>query len=170
MSLVDLQGERLTRATEGVGGGDEDRVTALGSRDAGDGGGAVNVVGEGAPAGMAPPWVSAGAGNPSVVTVNVPVSPAVKAVDAWPVTAGAWFTTRVKVCVAVPRSFLAVMVTMYVPPSVALGFPEMVPVPLALSVKVTADGSVPFLVSDGTGNPVVVTVNGAAVEVGPAGS
>ncbi len=37
----------------------------------------------------------------------------------------------------------------------------MVAVPSWLSAKVTPDGSVPFWVSDGTGNPVVVTVTAA---------
>src|ERR1700691_628267 len=83
------------------------------------------------PAGRGPVPVSAGAGNPRVGTVKVTESPAVKVVDARLVIAGAWFTARAQVCVALPWSLAAVMVTTYVPPWVALGFPEMVAVPSA---------------------------------------
>src|SRR3984885_6048301 len=112
------------------------------------------------PAGRGPVSVSDGAGNPRVVTVKVPESPAVKVVDAWLVIAGASFRIAVNVCVTVPWSFLAAMVTTKVPPWVAFGTPEMVAVPLPLSSKVTPEGRAPVLVSDGTGNPAVVTGNG----------
>src|SRR3984885_804827 len=56
--LVDLHGEGLAGVTEGVSGSDEDRVAAAGGRDAGDGGRAVAVVGEGDPG-----WQGAGLGQ-----------------------------------------------------------------------------------------------------------
>src|SRR6202050_4725131 len=52
--LVDLHGERLAGVPQGVSGSDEERVAAAGGRDAGDGGRAVAVVGEGDPGRQGP--------------------------------------------------------------------------------------------------------------------
>ena len=53
---------------------------------------------------------------------------------------------------------LALKVSGYVPSVPGAGVPPSVPVPLPLSVNVTAVGSAPDSVRDGTGDPVVVTV------------
>ncbi len=105
------------------------------------------------PAGSAAPVrVIAGAGNPVVVTVNVPGAPIGNVVAAALVIAGGWFTVSVKVCVtgvAVP--FVAVNVSGYVPAVPAAGVPASVPVPSPLSVKVTPVGSAPLTDRVGTG-------------------
>jgi hypothetical protein len=50
-------------------------------------------------------------GNPVVVTLNVPAVPTVNVVLSALVMAGAWFTVRVKLCIAVlPTPLLAVIV------------------------------------------------------------
>ena len=57
--------------------------------------------------------------------------------------AAAAFTVRVSGSVAVlPEAFVADRVTLYVPWDPAAGVPEMVPVPLPLSVKLSPVGSV----------------------------
>jgi hypothetical protein len=58
-------------------------------------------------------------------------------------------TVTVKVWVAVPVLFLAVMVNVDVPP--AVGVPEMVAFPLPLLVKVSPAGSAPVSVRVGAG-------------------
>ena len=63
------------------------------------------------PPGRAPALVSAGAGDPVVVTLKVPALPAVKVVVVAEVMAGAWVTTKEKLWVAVPAEFLAVIVS-----------------------------------------------------------
>ena len=68
---------------------------------------AVNVT----PEGSAPDSESVGAGEPVAVTVNDPAVPAVKVALGALVIAGAWFTVRVKLCVALaPTPFCAVIV------------------------------------------------------------
>jgi hypothetical protein len=71
------------------------------------------------------------------------------------------FTVNVKLCAPDdPLLLFAVNVMAYVPPLPTAGVPDKVPVPSALSVNVTLLGSaLPPSTIDGTGVPVVVTVN-----------
>ena len=63
------------------------------------------------------------------------------------VTAGAWLTVTVSVCVPFGLTPLAaVRFSVYVPPEPAAGVPASVAVPLPLSVKVSPAGTVPVLV------------------------
>jgi len=115
------------------------------------------------PLGRAPDSLSAGVGNPVVVTVKLPAVPTANVVLFALVIAGAWFTVNVKLWVAaVPTPLLAVIVSEYVPP-VPVGVPLRVAVPFPLSVKVTPLGRVPDSLSAGVGDPVVVTVKLPAV-------
>ena len=66
---------------------------------------------------------------------------------------------RVKFCVALGVVPLAAVMVIGNEP-VAVGVPEMVAVPLLLSVKVTPDGSDPASLSAAVGTPDVVTVKG----------
>jgi hypothetical protein len=69
------------------------------------------------------------------------------------------FTVRVKVWFAgVPTPLLAVIVREYVPALPDAGVPLSVAVPFPLSLNVKPLGSVPVSVSDGVGDPVVVTL------------
>ena len=52
------------------------------------------------PLGSVPLWLRVGAGKPVVVTVNDPAVPTLKVALFALVIAGAWFTVRVKFCVA----------------------------------------------------------------------
>jgi len=52
------------------------------------------------PLGSVPLWLRVCAGKPVEVTVNVPAVPTLKVVLFALVMAGAWFTVRVKFCVA----------------------------------------------------------------------
>src|SRR6516162_3474188 len=63
---------------------------------------------------------------------------------------------RVNVWLVEPATLVAVMVSVKVP--AVFDLPDMVAVPLPLFLKLTPVGSVPVLVSDGAGNPTVVTV------------
>ena len=93
------------------------------------------------------------------VTVKEPVTPAVKLVLEALVITGAWFTVRVKLCVAaVPTPFCAVKVTGKEPPAVAV--PPSTPV---VALNVTPDGNVPDSANVGAGYPVVTTVKEPAV-------
>ena len=67
------------------------------------------------------------------------------------VITGGCLTVSVKVWLDVPREFFAEMVMAYTPPVPALGVPEMAPVPLLLSVKLSPAGRLPVSVSAGTG-------------------
>jgi len=63
------------------------------------------------PLGSVPLSLRVGAGKPEAVTVNVPAVPTVNVVLAALVMVGAWFTVRVKLCVAFGETpLLAVMV------------------------------------------------------------
>ena len=91
------------------------------------------------------------------VTVKEPAVPTVKVALEALVMAGAWFTVRVKLCVALaPTPFCAVKVIKYVPPVAAAGVPLSAPV---AAVNVTPEGKEPDSESVGAGEPVVVTVN-----------
>ena len=68
---------------------------------------AVNVM----PEGRVPVWVSVGVGVPVVVTVKLNAVPAVAVAELALVMASPLFTVRVKLCVAVPAEFVAVMVS-----------------------------------------------------------
>jgi hypothetical protein len=97
---------------------------------------------------------------PLKLPVNVVEVPAVIVGEAAVklVIAGAATTFSVKVCCALdPTPLFAVIVIGVLP--TAAGIPEIVAVPLPLSVKFTLAGSDPVLVSAGVGLPVVVTVN-----------
>jgi len=110
------------------------------------------------PAGSVPVSLSAGAGVPVAVTVNIPAVPTVKVVLVELVIAGAWFTVSVKLCVAfgsVP--FAAVTVIGKVP--LTVGVPLSTPAVL----NVTPAGSAPVSLNVGAGVPVAVTVNVPAV-------
>jgi hypothetical protein len=75
-----------------------------------------------------------------------------------PVMVGAATTLNVNDCVAFGNvPLLAVMVIGVLPIPAAV--PEIVAVPLPLSVKFTPEGNATFLVRAGVGLPVVVTVN-----------
>ncbi len=112
------------------------------------------------PAGSVPVSLNVGAGVPVAATVNVPGVPTVKVVLPALVITGAVFTVRVKLCVAgVPTVLLAVNVMGYMAAVPDAGVPLSVPVPFPLSVKVTPVGSAPVSTKDGTGKPVVITVN-----------
>lgn len=67
------------------------------------------------------------------------------------VITGGCLTVSVKVWLDVPREFFAEIVMVYTPPVPALGVPEMAPVPLLLSVKLSPAGRLPVTVSAGTG-------------------
>ena len=54
--------------------------------------------------------ISVGVGEPIAVTVKLPDEPTVKTALLLLVKTGAWLTVRVKLCVAVPEEFVAVMV------------------------------------------------------------
>jgi hypothetical protein len=102
-------------------------------------------------------------GAPVVVTAKDPTCPTVKsAVALLVITGGAGATMEmVSASVAVlPELLVAVMVTGYVAPVAAVVGPEMVAVPLPLSLKVVPGGrgvAVPRAMV-GSGKPVVVTV------------
>ena len=73
-------------------------------------------------------------------------------------------TANVKLCVALGETpLLAVIVSEYVPPVPTAGVPPSVAVPFPLFVKVTPLGRAPDSLSDGVGDPVVVTVKLPAV-------
>src|SRR5207245_1028663 len=75
--------------------------------------------------------------------------------------AGAWFTVRVKLWVALaPTPLAAVKVMGYVPAVPAAGVPLRTPVP---ALNVTPPGNVPVSLKVGAGKPVAVTVNEPAV-------
>ena len=81
-------------------------------------------------------------GTPVVMTVKVPSRSVVKVVSAELVIPGAWRTWRMKVWVASGVTpFVAVIVSVYVPPEPAAGVPASVAVPSPLSVNVTPDGN-----------------------------
>ena len=67
------------------------------------------------------------------------------------VITGGCLTVSVKVWLDVPREFFAEMVMAYTPPVPALGVPEMAPVPLLLSEKLSPAGRLPVSMSAGTG-------------------
>jgi hypothetical protein len=116
------------------------------------------------PVGNVPVSLNVGAGVPVAITVNVPGVPTVNVVLLPLVITGAVFTVSVKLCVAgVPTVLLAVNVMEYVPTLPDAGVPLSVPVPSKLSLKVTPLGSAPASSKDGTGKPVVITVNDAKV-------
>jgi hypothetical protein len=73
-------------------------------------------------------------------------------------SAGALVTVRVKAWVAVPAVLLAVKVSGYRPAAPGLGVPARVAVPSRLPVNVTPEGSRPFLVIAGAGDPLALTV------------
>jgi hypothetical protein len=77
------------------------------------------------------------------------------------VTGGTTF--KVKVCCAKLTALVAVMVMVDEEGEVAV--PDSVAVPFPLSAKVTPLGRVPLSLSDGVGEPVVVTVNEPATLV-----
>lgn len=72
-------------------------------------------------------------------------------------------TFKVKVCCPEVTALVAVMVMVDEEGEVAV--PDRVAVPFPLSVKVTPVGRVPLSLSDGVGEPVVVTVNEPATSV-----
>jgi hypothetical protein len=74
------------------------------------------------------------------------------------VIAGAATTFSVKVCCALGATPLFAVIVIGVLPAAA-GIPEIVAVPLPLSVKFTLAGRDPVLDNAGVGLPVVVTVN-----------
>ena len=117
--------------------------------------------------GRAPVSVSAGVGEPVVVTVKLPAVLTVNAVLAALVIAGAdppLLIVNVKLCVAaVPIPLLAVNVIGYVPGVPAAGVSVSVPVPSPLSLNDTPLGSAPVSFKEGVGFPVVVTVKLASV-------
>jgi hypothetical protein len=81
-------------------------------------------------------------GTPVDVTAKVPARPVVKVSAAALVIWHAWRTWSVKVWVAAGLTpFVAVIVSVYVPPEPAAGVPESVAVPSPLSVNVTPDGN-----------------------------
>ena len=111
--LVDGEREALGGVGEhAVGGGDRQRVGAAGARRgrAGERGRAVAVVHEGHARGQRPVSLSAGVGNPVVVTVNVPGVPVVNVVLSALVIAGAWSTVSVKLWVASGSTPLAAVI------------------------------------------------------------
>ena len=144
--LVDREGEALGGGrSDTVRGGDRERVRTAGirSRCSRKCRRAVPVVRErdsrrqgGAPSD------SVELGTPVVMTVKVPSWPVVKAVPVELVIPDAWRTWRLKVWVASGVTpFVAVIVSVYVPPEPAAGVPASVAVPSPLSVNVTPDGS-----------------------------
>ena len=92
-----------------------------------------------------------------VVTMKVPAWPTVKVVPKGLVIlhACASLTVRVNFWVAEPATFVAVIVTGYVP--AAVGLPENVPVPSKLSLNVIPDGR-PVADNVHVGHPVDLTV------------
>jgi hypothetical protein len=115
----------------------------------------------------APVRAIVGAGNPVVVTVNVPAEPTVKLTVVALVIAGAWFTVSVNACAGLaPIVLVAVMEIAYVPPVPAAAVPLKVPVPLPWSAKVNPAGSAPPpIASVGVGSPLVVTVKDPATPI-----
>ena len=108
------------------------------------------------PAGSGPDSTRDGAGGPVDVTVNVPSEFTAKVALLALVNAGAWFTDRVKFCVALePTPFNAVKLIGYTPPIPAAGVPLSTPV---VVLNVTPVGSNPVSVKVGAGSPVAVTV------------
>ena len=108
------------------------------------------------PGGSAPVSDNAHVGTPVDVTVKVPAWPTVKV--AWLalviVHARAGLTVRVRFWVLEPATFVAVIVTGYVP--AVVGVPEIVPVPPA--VNVSPGGNVPVSDHVHVGTPVDVGV------------
>ncbi len=114
------------------------------------------------PVGNVPVSLNVGLGVPVAVTVNVPGVPTVKVVLFALVITGAVFTVSVKGWLAgVPTPLLAVNVMGYIAAVPDAGVPLSVPVPSLLSTNVTPLGSAPVSIKDGTGKPVVITVNDA---------
>jgi hypothetical protein len=112
------------------------------------------------PLGRAPISLKVGAGNPVAVTVKEPAVFTTNVVLFALVMAGAWFTVRVKLCVASGETpLLAVIVIAYVPPEPAAGVPLSTPAELS----VTPPGSAPVLLKVGAGKPVAVTLNDPGV-------
>jgi hypothetical protein len=97
---------------------------------------------------------------PLNTAVNVVELPAVIVCEAAVklVIAGAATTFSVKVCCALGFTPLLAVIVIGVLPTAA-AIPEIVAVPLPLSVKFTLAGSDPVLLNAGVGLPVVVTVN-----------
>jgi hypothetical protein len=121
------------------------------------------------PLGSAPVSVSAGEGDPVVVTKNNSTEPTSNVVLLALVKTGdvpppPLVTVSVNVCdAAVPTPFPAVIVKEYVPAVPAAGVPLSVPNPLPLpsplSANVTPLGSAPVSLRFAAGVPVVETVN-----------
>jgi hypothetical protein len=103
------------------------------------------------PVGRAPVSASVGVAEPVVVTENEPETPTVKAVEAALVMAEGWPMDRSRSWVALPATLTAVRATVLSPISEAVGVPEMVAVPLPLSVKEKPAGSPLVAPMDGTG-------------------
>ena len=101
------------------------------------------------PAGSEPVLPRVGSGYPVAVTVKSNNVPCVTVAELALVIFGACPTVRVKIWVAVPVPFLAVMVNVDTPP--AVGVPEIAALPLPLLVKVSPAGSDPASVSAGAG-------------------
>jgi hypothetical protein len=102
------------------------------------------------PAGSAPVSASFAVDEPVVVTENDPSAPTVKAVEAALVMAGSWPMLRLRSWVVLPATLTALRSTVLSPTSEVVGVPEMVAVPLPLSVKLKPAGS-PVAPMDGTG-------------------
>lgn len=89
---------------------------------------------------------------PVAVTVKLPATPAVKVVDAaLVITRLPLITVKVNDCTTLEVELDAVMLSGNVPTLAELRVPEMVAVPLPLSVNVTPEGNAPDFVSDGAG-------------------
>jgi hypothetical protein len=93
-----------------------------------------------------------------VVTVNLIALPTVAVTVLPEVMAGAWSTTRRKLCVADPAALVAFTVRRRLPPVPAAGVPAKVAVPFELAVKLSPVGSAPDSVRLAVGLPVAVTV------------
>src|SRR5437870_7316158 len=93
------------------------------------------------PLGRKPASLSVGDGAPVAVTVNDLVLPTMNVVVFPLLMTGAWFTAKVKFCMASgPTLLLAVKLTLYVPPVPAPGVPLRTPV---AALNVTPLGSAP---------------------------
>jgi hypothetical protein len=109
------------------------------------------------PVGNVPVSLNVGVGVPVAITVNVPGVPTVNVVLLPLVITGAVFTVSVKLWLAgVPTPLLAVNVMGYMAAVPDAGVPLSTPV---AGENVTPVGSAPVSIKDGTGKPVVITVN-----------
>ncbi len=107
------------------------------------------------PVGNGPVSASVGAGEPVAVTLNDPNAPKINVVLLALLIAAAWFTARVKLCVASPPTPLwAVNVIGKLP--LAVGVPLKIPVAV---LNKTPVGIAPVSDSVGAGNPVAMTLN-----------